>query len=129
MTGCAAPGPQLVNYGHPALNEAAYSYYQNAHLVAPAQRSDNVRVVIGSLAGGVIGSRFGGGDGRIAGVAVGAATGAMAAQGGYGNDAAGGAGGALVGAIIGSRFGRGDGRLAGAALGAGLGAWLAVPRD
>ncbi|WP_332775842.1 glycine zipper 2TM domain-containing protein [Polaromonas sp.] len=114
IAGCAAPR-QPVNYGHPALNQAA-----------PAVQNEPGRVMAGALLGGLVGSRFGQGDGRVTGAAAGAAVGSMAAQGGYSNEAA---GGALLGGLVGSRFGGGDGRTAAAAVGAGLGAWLAVPRD
>lgn len=120
--GCAAPRQPQVNYGHPALNQAAVQQQQ----AAPAPQNNAGRVAAGAVLGGLVGSRFGQGSGQVAGAAVGAATGAMAAQGGYSNEAA---GGALIGGLVGSRFGQGHGRTAAAALGAGLGAWLAVPRE
>lgn len=120
LAGCAAPRPPPVNYGHPALTQAAASQ------AAPALHNDGGRVAAGAVIGGLVGSRFGQGNGQIAGAAMGAAAGAMAAQGGYSNEAA---GGALIGGLVGSRFGGGSGRTATAALGAGLGAWLAVPRE
>jgi uncharacterized protein YcfJ len=120
LAGCAAPRQPLVNYGHPALNQAAASQ------AAPALQNDPGRVAAGAVIGGLMGSRFGQGNGQVAGAAIGAAAGAMAAQSGYSNEAA---GGALLGGLVGSRFGGGNGRTAAAALGAGLGAWLAVPRE
>lgn len=116
LSGCAAPQPAMVNYGHPALNQPAPSGFQN----------DPGRVAVGTVAGGIIGSQLGGGNGRLVGTAVGAATGAMMSQGQYTNDAA---VGAAIGGIIGSRFGGGNGRAAATAIGAGLGAFMAVPRQ
>lgn len=116
LSGCAAPQPAMVNYGHPALNQPAPSRLQN----------DPGRVAVGTVAGGVIGSHFGGGNGRLVGTAVGAATGAMMSQGQYTSEAA---AGAAIGGIIGSRFGGGNGRAAATAIGAGLGAFMAAPRE
>lgn len=114
LVGCAVPRQSMVNYGHPALNQPM------------AVQNELGKVATGAIVGGLIGSRFGQGDGRVAAAAVGAAVGSMTAQGSYSNDAT---GGALLGGLLGSRFGQGNGRIAGAALGAGLGAWLAVPRE
>lgn len=119
LAGCAAPRQPMVNYGHPALNQAMYQ-------TVPVPQNDPGRVAAGALVGGLVGSRFGQGNGQVAGAAIGAAAGAMAARGGYSHEAA---GGALIGGLVGSRFGGGNGRTAAAALGAGLGAWLAVPRE
>jgi hypothetical protein len=97
--------------------------YAPGYAPAPA-RNDVGRTAVGALAGGVIGSQFGGSrNARTAATVVGAGAGAMVAQGGYSNEAV---GGAVLGGIIGSRFGKGEGRNAAAAIGAGLGAWMAV---
>lgn len=118
LAGCAASNPG-VNYGHPALNAAVKP-------AGPAPASSS-RIALGALAGGVIGSRFGHGDGRTAATGAGAAIGAMLMQGGgYNSDMA---GGALLGGLAGSRFGKGSGQLAATAIGAGLGAFLAVPKE
>ena len=119
LAGCAAP--QRANYGHPALNAAVQAPVQ------PIVQNDPGRVAVGTVVGGLIGSQFGGGNGRIAASAVGAATGALLAQGGEPSQQA--VGGAIIGGLIGSRFGGGEGRNAATAIGAGLGAWLSVPRD
>ncbi len=116
LSGCAAPQPAMFNYGHPALNQIS----------PPTLQNDPGRVAVGTIAGGIIGSHLGGGNGRLVGTAVGAATGAMMSQGQYSNEAA---MGAAVGGIIGSRFGGGNGRAAATAIGAGLGAFMAVPRN
>ena len=78
------------------------------------------------MAGGLIGSRFGAGNGRTAMAATGAALGAV-----VGSNAAnpyatqitpGTVIGGVVGGLVGSRFGHGNGKTAGAALGAAVGA-------
>ncbi len=112
---CAHRPAAQVNYGHPALNAMA---------PAPRLQNDPGRVALGTVIGGLAGAQVGGGSGRVAAAGAGAAIGAMAAQGGYSNDAA---LGALAGGLIGSQIGGGNGRLAATAVGAGLGAWLAVP--
>jgi uncharacterized protein YcfJ len=119
IAGCAAPRQQGVNYGHPSLNAAF-----NKPVPPPP---DPARMALGALAGGVIGARFGRGDGRLAATGAGAAIGAMVAHGqGYNSDMA---AGALLGGLAGSRFGQGSGRLAATAIGAGLGAFLTVPKE
>jgi uncharacterized protein YcfJ len=120
LAACAAPAPTQTNYGHPALNS---SFNQ----APPAPAADPGRMALGALAGGLIGSRFGSGSGRIAATGAGAAIGAMAGQGGgFNTDMA---IGGLLGGLVGSRFGEGSGRLAATAIGAGLGAFLTVPRQ
>jgi uncharacterized protein YcfJ len=146
LAGCSSP-PVTPNYGHPSLNNAqppvqVYQVQQPASgyvvvpdnqppgvYVVPAQERQQSnaggRAVMGALAGGLIGSQFGGSpNARVAGAAAGAALGVMSAQGQPSGQAL---GGALVGGVIGSRFGGGTGRQAAAAAGAALGAWLAVP--
>jgi hypothetical protein len=100
--------------------------YAPGYAAAPpvAPRNDAGRTAVGALAGGLVGSQFGGSrNARTAATVVGAGAGAMVAQGQYSNEAL---GGAVLGGVVGSRFGKGEGRNAAAALGAGLGAWMAV---
>ncbi|MGC1176395.1 hypothetical protein, partial [Polaromonas sp.] len=51
--GCAAPRQPQINYGHPALNQAA------AQQAAPAPQNNAGRVAAGAVLGGLVGSRFG----------------------------------------------------------------------
>lgn len=116
------PQQPVYSQGYAQPYPQSYAY---APGYAPApQRNDLGRTAVGALAGGVVGSQFGGSkNARTAATVVGAGAGAMVAQGGYSNEAV---GGAVLGGIVGSRFGKGEGRNAAAALGAGLGAWMAV---
>ena len=140
LAGCASPYPPMVNYGHPALNNAQPVYvavpvYQPAYqpgypapgyVQAPSMYNDPGRVAVGSILGGLVGSQLGGSpNARLVGAAGGATIGAMAAQGQPSGEAV---MGGLIGGVIGSRFGSGAGRTAATAFGAGLGSWLAVPR-
>ena len=128
------PVPVYSGYGYatyppqaPYYTQGGYaSGYAPGYAAAPpvAPRNDAGRTAVGALAGGLVGSQFGGSrNARTAATVVGAGAGAMVAQGQYSNEAL---GGAVLGGVVGSRFGKGEGRNAAAALGAGLGAWMAV---
>ena len=67
LTDCVVPSQPIANYGHPTLNQAAAQ--QTSYQPAPT----NVvgRVTAGALLGGLVGSRFGQGNGQVAGAAVG----------------------------------------------------------
>jgi outer membrane lipoprotein SlyB len=110
-------------YGGQAASYPTYGY-ANPAPVAPQPNNNVGRTAFGAVAGGLVGSQFGGSpNARTAATVVGAGAGAMMAQGQYSNEAA---AGAAIGGLVGSRFGKGEGRNAAAALGAGLGAWMAV---
>lgn len=99
--------------------------YANEPAPAPQSGGSVLPQVAGAVVGGVIGSRFGQGNGRVAASAIGAATGAYAA--GKLSDPcsadlnAGNVVGGIAGALLGATVGRGNGRIAGAAVGAAAG--------
>jgi outer membrane lipoprotein SlyB len=119
-------GGTTYGYGYGGGQPASYPTYGygNPAPVAPQPNNNVGRTAFGAVAGGLVGSQFGGSpNARTAATVVGAGAGAMMAQGQYSNEAA---AGAAIGGLVGSRFGKGEGRNAAAALGAGLGAWMAV---
>lgn len=115
LGGCVAPMQRQINYGHPALNPPPREVV-----------NDPGRVALGTVVGGLAGSRIGKGEGKLAATALGAALGATQAQGAMSHDTA---LGALAGGLIGSGIGKGSGRDVAAAIGAGVGAYLLAPNE
>ncbi|NCQ51935.1 glycine zipper 2TM domain-containing protein [archaeon] len=135
ISGCAVYPPvnQVTTYSPPPSQGLIYDngyYFPNTKAQPQAQyyqqaqqpnRRDTGGAVLGTLAGGLIGSQVGRGDGNLAATAVGGAIGGVVGS-GCRTINGGQILGALAGGIIGSKIGGGSGRQAAVAIGASIGA-------
>lgn len=165
LTGCAAPGyssqvpppgygnpayypPAAAAYapGYRAQPPARYAYgfepqaYRQPYAPAPTRDYQSNRAAssgaIGAVAGGLIGSSVGQGNGRVAASALGAVAGYQSgrslADPCAPGASAGGMVGAVAGGLLGGSIGQGNGRAAAAALGAvagyATGSQMSAPR-
>lgn len=94
------------------------NYYSPTYTNQP---NNSLSGTIGAIAGGVIGSQVGRGNGSVASSAIGAATGLVVGS-GCRTVTGGQVIGAIAGGILGSQVGRGNGRTVAAAIGAATGA-------
>jgi uncharacterized protein YcfJ len=118
------PQPQYRQaYQQPNPNQ--YGYQQQQVYVQPQpqyRQQNNVGgQIIGTVAGGLIGSQVGQGNGKVAAAAVGGAIGGMVGS-GCRTINGGQVLGALAGGLIGSNIGGGNGRIAAATIGSSIGA-------
>lgn len=128
MTGCATypnSSQQVYNSQGDQLVFHNGAYYRAGTVPQEQYQqragADRGGAMIGTIAGGLLGSQVGRGNGRIAATAVGAAIGGVVGS-GCRTTNGGQVLGALAGGILGSKVGGGNGQLAATAIGASVGA-------
>jgi uncharacterized protein YcfJ len=119
---------QPVTAAYPGYDGGDRAVPQPSYTPPPVAQSALPAAALGAVAGGLIGSRFGSGNGRTAvaatGAALGAVMGANAANPNSTPITPGTVIGGVVGGLVGSRLGQGNGKTAAAALGAAVGAMV-----
>lgn len=112
--------PQYVPQPQPQYQQAQPQYYQDGRVVRQGSAGG---AAIGGVVGGLAMSGVGKGNGNLAAIAAGSATGAVVGTGCRtinGGQVIGG----ILGGLLGSQIGKGSGRQAAVAVGSGMGALI-----